>query len=146
MISNMSDSEEALGSTSKRARASSPTSTVAPRHWKNSNKFFSYTAKGSFIWRSSRRTRELKNCKASNGWWHLLKVVYAGGDEPVKIQCTECDVMMSSINPAARGRCWYLNICTNSSWPQRLQITRNNPQTLLVTTMALLVTITPEEY
>ena len=95
MSSNMSDSEEALeGSTSKTARTSSSTPTVAPRLWKTSNNFVSQTAKGLF----DHLEKVKKNCKASNGWWHLLKVVYAGDDEPVKIQCTECDVMMSSIN------------------------------------------------
>ena len=40
----------------------------------------------------------------------------------------------------------FLAHTSNDVWPQRIQITRNNPKTLLVTTMALLVTITPKDY
>ena len=103
----MSDSDEALeGSTSKRARRASPNPTVAPRLWKTSNNFVSITAKGLF----DHLQKVKKNCKASNGWWHLLKVVHLGDDEPVKIQCTECGVMMSRINPAALGRSHFIPV------------------------------------
>ena len=103
----MSDSDEALeGSTSKRARRASPNPTVAPRLWKTSNNFVSLTARGLF----DHLEKVKKNCKASNGWWHLLKVVHLGDDEPVNIQCKECDVMMPSMNSAAHGRSLFIQV------------------------------------
>ena len=103
----MSDSDEALeGSTSKRARRESPNPTVAPRLWKTNNNFISLTARGLF----DHLEKVKKNCKASNGWWHLLKVVHLGDDEPVNIQCKECDVMMPSMNSAARGRSLFIQV------------------------------------
>ena len=103
----MSNSDEVLeGSTSKRARTASLNPTVAPRICKTSNNFISLTARGLFV----HLEKVKKNCKASNVWWHLLKVVHLGDDEPVNIRCTEFDVMMPSMNSEARGRSLFIQV------------------------------------
>ena len=103
----MSDSQEALeGSTSKRARTASPNPTIAPRLCKRSNNFVSLITRGFFV----HLEKVKRNCKASDGWWQFLKVVYLGDDKPVKIQCTECELMMCSLNSAARGRSLFIQV------------------------------------
>ena len=103
----MSDSDEVReGLTPKRARTASPNPTVAPRICKTSNIFISCTRALFFHLEQVK-----KNCNASNVWWHLLKVVHLGDDEPVNIQCTEeCDVMMPSINSEAHGRSLFIQV------------------------------------